>query len=727
MEQTPLEECPAAWSHWIVDAAGVERHALSVVRPTAPDHTGRTNKIAHHLLLHASELTGAGPAWLMMQRGVMDAAWVGEAREIPKERHLPQSHPVAARPCALWEEACGDAGWAGVIANSAVLDPAKPCSIVYPAGVNALALIAEALALVPVESRWRVTFTSYFMQPVAGLKCTWRFCLDGTEAATAARSGAGTLVDLTTRAPCTRTGSLIDAARRGKEAEAPQIDLPRAAPSVSTMTEATAARAATPRAAIAPILTPRVDVGVDLIESAGDRPRQRNLAAFIAFGVAAVLLVTTVVFFALWQREAGLVAQTSTATRTPDAVSVEASTQVNIDAAEARAERERARAQELVVELEQSKTTVAGLEDQVKELEEQRDALRSKLATSQTQAAATESQGAPAVSTGASAGAPIQHAVPPIRTSADDEPDDLGPPASSRWQVVSMPQFQAGIGGDWSGSTRWVPTGVGHPTRAAWVTGDEIPTGRVTPSGSELVEVGSGANRATIARLQVVDGAVQFEWCATAEAVNRLELERVAVERLIRPIPIRVECDGGRSVWMTLERIREVEVSVKPWIVPLRVADEQVFFSAAGGAWTELSATFDVPVALPIKGGGQTATVGVLSTQRTSDGLRVSFVVHEDYDPVVLNKRLTKAEDARARARQAARTATDAQRTLRERDRADADLALNTVEAQRANAESVMKGLVAWRAMFVQRGSLPIEISIRPPAAAKATKTGAGK
>jgi|GEM_PF-1461584 len=211
-----LSDCPIAYSHWIIEAAGVTRHILASVRATKPDHTLRSNKLAHYLLLRESELSKMGPAWILFQPGVMSSEWFGEPREFETEMILPEKNTTDCVRCDAWEKLTGDAGWAGVIANSAMLDSTVPCSIVYPKGTEVLQLVHEALLLIPPEWRWRVTFSTYFMDPFAGLRCAWRFCMDGTPAASAARQSPGLTVDLCIKGPCTRKGQFIDAARTGK-------------------------------------------------------------------------------------------------------------------------------------------------------------------------------------------------------------------------------------------------------------------------------------------------------------------------------------------------------------------------------------------------------------------------------------------------------------------------------------------------------------------------------
>ncbi len=213
----PLADCPIAYSHWIIEAGGVMRHILASVRATNPDHTLRSNKLAYYLLLREGELSKIGPAWLLSQPGVMSSEWFGEPREFESEKILPEKNTMDCVRCDAWEQLTGDAGWAGVIVNSAMLDSTAPCSVVYPKGTDVLQLIHEALLLIPPELRWRVTFSTYFMEPFAGLRCAWRFCMDGTPAASAARQSPGLTIDLCIRGKCNRNGQFIEAARVGKE------------------------------------------------------------------------------------------------------------------------------------------------------------------------------------------------------------------------------------------------------------------------------------------------------------------------------------------------------------------------------------------------------------------------------------------------------------------------------------------------------------------------------
>ena len=216
-EDVPIERWPPALSHWTIDVGGVERHVLAAVRPVKPDHTMRSNTLAHFAVLHNSELDPAGAAWMLAQPETSATSWSGEPRLLAAERAMPRGGPAGVRACATWKSVAGDAGWAGVLANAAMLDPTKPATVIYPPGARVLDLVAEAMSLLPATYRWKVTFTTYFTQPIAGVRCTWRFCLDGSSAATAARQAGGLVIDASAPGECTRSGEFVDAARAGRE------------------------------------------------------------------------------------------------------------------------------------------------------------------------------------------------------------------------------------------------------------------------------------------------------------------------------------------------------------------------------------------------------------------------------------------------------------------------------------------------------------------------------
>ena len=75
---------PVSSAHWVLSVAGTNYHVLSRVCDSGVDHTQRTNAFAHHLVVERAELAAAagGPAWMLMQAGVMAESWDGKVGAI---------------------------------------------------------------------------------------------------------------------------------------------------------------------------------------------------------------------------------------------------------------------------------------------------------------------------------------------------------------------------------------------------------------------------------------------------------------------------------------------------------------------------------------------------------------------------------------------------------------------------------------------------------------------
>lgn len=211
---------PVSFAHWRAEIGGRFYSILSRVCSAGVDYTKRSNKYAHHVVLEPAEQTAGGPAWMMMQSGLLQEKWAGEPRPLePRKLNLPRA-AISPRVCEKWAQATGDAGWAGVLADSFLRDASKPAYILYEPGTDLLPLIDEAIALLPEQARWRVTFNTFFTETPAGLACSWRCCSVGTPAAQQASSRAtsGVVIDLTKpmgRAPDSR---YVVAARTGQAA-----------------------------------------------------------------------------------------------------------------------------------------------------------------------------------------------------------------------------------------------------------------------------------------------------------------------------------------------------------------------------------------------------------------------------------------------------------------------------------------------------------------------------
>ncbi len=206
---------PVNYSHLIVSIGGRRYHVLSRVANAGQDYTGRTNKLAHHVALDVSERVPGGPAWVLADEQFCVREWDGQVRLLPQGRS-PRKDSPAAVPCRTWQQLTGDAGWAGVLAQW-TLEGSSPIYIVFAPGTDTLALVVEALHLLPESKRWSVTFSTYFTKLPPGIACQWRFVLDGSpEAAQVRRDSRLKVLDLCRSLGSPPPGPLIQAARTGK-------------------------------------------------------------------------------------------------------------------------------------------------------------------------------------------------------------------------------------------------------------------------------------------------------------------------------------------------------------------------------------------------------------------------------------------------------------------------------------------------------------------------------
>lgn len=208
---------PVNYSHLAVTVGGRTHHVLSRIADAGEDYTGRSNKIAHHVALQPSELVPAGPAAVLASPGFCETQWDGQLNILPAGRTPPPTDPTTG-PCAAWQQITGDAGWGGVLAESAVQKGGRPMSVIFPAGTRTLPLVVEALNLLPPEERWNVTFSTYFTKLPAGVDCRWRFLLDDSpEAAALRRNPHAPVIDLCDDLGPAPVGEFVEAARTGRQ------------------------------------------------------------------------------------------------------------------------------------------------------------------------------------------------------------------------------------------------------------------------------------------------------------------------------------------------------------------------------------------------------------------------------------------------------------------------------------------------------------------------------
>ena len=206
---------PVAWSHFRLVVGGRTHSLLSRISDFKADYTGRSNKLAHHVVLDSNERCGGGPAWALSQVGFMQTDWDEKVRLLSRPRPVP---PGDAKPeiCRAWELATGDAGWAGIIAQAHLDDHNRLVYLTFQPGTDLLPLIREAISLLPIERRWDVTFSTYFTNLPPDVKCAWRCVPKGSpEENNARRFPTALRIDLTEPLGKAADGSLVYRARTG--------------------------------------------------------------------------------------------------------------------------------------------------------------------------------------------------------------------------------------------------------------------------------------------------------------------------------------------------------------------------------------------------------------------------------------------------------------------------------------------------------------------------------
>ncbi len=218
-----LQHCskgPTAFSHYRYTLTGSPMNIVSRIGPAKADHTYRSNKIAHHVVLSAQERPAGGPAWLCAQEDFFCDVWNEEPHRIAVPKPVPRK-AVQTTKADHWEKYTGDAGWAGVLAESFMRSPNRIAAIIYPLGTDVLSLFLESSLLLPESKRWQITFNTYFTFLPTGANCVWRGCLLGSEAERDVRRNSNLLlIDLTKPMGKAPESPLTTAARQGIAAAA---------------------------------------------------------------------------------------------------------------------------------------------------------------------------------------------------------------------------------------------------------------------------------------------------------------------------------------------------------------------------------------------------------------------------------------------------------------------------------------------------------------------------
>lgn len=150
----------------------------------------RPNHIAHHILLDPNERPAVGPVWLACQPNLFITAWQEPPRYL-SVRPLPTSPTPEPNPPTLWGQLTGNPLWAEALAEVWMLPASQPLYLIAPANFDPLPLIAESIALLPVNRRWQATFTTTYFGLPAEANCQVRVVIAGSEFEALARQQGG--------------------------------------------------------------------------------------------------------------------------------------------------------------------------------------------------------------------------------------------------------------------------------------------------------------------------------------------------------------------------------------------------------------------------------------------------------------------------------------------------------------------------------------------------------
>ena len=210
---------PVNFSYVTSRIGGHTYYVLSRIADAGLDYTQRTNKLAHHIAVEARDLVAAGPAWVLSQAGLLETEWSGEPHILPEGRKLPEGELKPAI-CVAWDAITGDAGWAGVLAETITSGKRREAYIIYEPQTQLLPLMVEAQALLPPDRRWEATFSTYYTNLPPGTDCRWRCVVKGTrEASHAYKTPETVVINLASSSDVLPVGPLVELARKGGEAQ----------------------------------------------------------------------------------------------------------------------------------------------------------------------------------------------------------------------------------------------------------------------------------------------------------------------------------------------------------------------------------------------------------------------------------------------------------------------------------------------------------------------------
>lgn len=118
------------------------------------DHTGRGNRIAHHVAFDgAAQREQRIATWLLAHRFLDD--WTGPPRELDEP-----SSPGHAACDGVWSATVGDDAWIPIVAERCAAISIQPISVLLPPGTDLRSIAAEMLSRLPSSTAWRMGFAT---------------------------------------------------------------------------------------------------------------------------------------------------------------------------------------------------------------------------------------------------------------------------------------------------------------------------------------------------------------------------------------------------------------------------------------------------------------------------------------------------------------------------------------------------------------------------------------
>ena len=179
---------PVCYSYQKVRYGHNELRILSRIAFAGLDYTGRTNKIAHHIIIEDdSELASLqhGPVSAFLCEENFITEWNEPPRLLPRRTRL-KSATTAGLRADQWHTITGYPQWAGIVAERFLAGDEKSCLYLeYDNEVhrgNVLPLIDEIVRVLPPGAVADFTFNTYFTNAQNGIDCFFRAALPNSPA-----------------------------------------------------------------------------------------------------------------------------------------------------------------------------------------------------------------------------------------------------------------------------------------------------------------------------------------------------------------------------------------------------------------------------------------------------------------------------------------------------------------------------------------------------------------